>query len=762
MTRAYISSNAGQRYLLASSDITWTLREGVHPNIEEFDMMPGDPAHLETTDQPITLFIGTLEVKFLYVIGTRGGDNPNIERVVLADRRWWWKYKFVRRFYNMRRNIGVMRIPDPSSSPQALATIPKIAYQPWTLRDKTIGADPKQARWLSREVLNDILDSISHVEPGTPPKNVVGDPQIILQNLDIEDVMINSQGDAAMQTALGFLPEIGLYVDYDGKIRLFSRASGAEQTQIANAGPPIVGGGMIAKATKKNIRPKRVIVYFNYEPEVRFDFDEVPSTRLDTDRYADNVLPLPDFSNSALPSTDASDEKSTTRTECQGTWITMSEAFTAFGAAPGFSGNLTHQYVQKAMVPFVDLWGRIGSSGRFVPDADWVSRVSAIMQHYRRTYRINRVWVDNYFSIKPYRVATVNQATGTRAPAIAYADHCYLPSQRSFFNELIMSGNSNANDYSYCINVKSHPATVGQLANTRLNTKSKPAPAKVHIVDSDQGIIHLDYTVDEVRMFEAVLPSMMTMSDHEDDRDANGLPKFAGPSADVTQRGRPITFDTISSANLTSVPKLTANHSMSAIFTVIPGAPNDERALFAVIIEASDKNLSKKLPLGVRRGLENASGPDYEVWIGPNIETARMPWIDGDEGHPALVQELFGIGGDALQRAEAFSKRTQSKILNYERSFSGAASLNILALAAAARVYASFSDRYVGEMTAGMTGSVRPDGWLSEVSHTLAPNGVMTTHLGLPDQMASIDLMAFLPGDVRGMILKRADPGIAS
>ena len=86
------------------------------------------------------------------------------------------------------------------------------------------------------------------------------------------------------------------------------------------------------------------------------------------------------------------------------------------------------------------------------------------------------------------------------------------------------------------------------------------------------------------------------------------------------------------------------------------------------------------------------------------------------------------------------------------------ASLNQIALAAAASVYGSLVDRYEGSITGYMNGDVHLAGWTSELSHELDANGVATTRATFPEAVPQINLLSFLDSNSRAAILKLVQP----
>ena len=155
-----------------------------------------------------------------------------------------------------------------------------------------------------------------------------------------------------------------------------------------------------------------------------------------------------------------------------------------------------------------------------------------------------------------------------------------------------------------------------------------------------------------------------------------------------------------------------------------------------------------------------ALGPPMDVFIGPNVETARVAWRDGRKKtiERALGFDDTGVGTEQ----EDLSDAIRDLVVNDTRtttSFGG--SLDILAKAAAARVYAQLVDREMGEAATMINPSAVPTGWLTEVRHVLNPDGSMMTHMTMPPDVQRFNMLAYLDASTRAMVMKLASPSRA-
>lgn len=703
--------------ILGSSIARWTFHPGTQPYIGTFDMTPGDADSVLSGVRPITLVMQTrdaarLEVRNLYALERAPGPNPEIARVRVADRRWFWNRKHVLRRYNMRRHVSVKRLRADDLDVLA-PVVEDVWYAPFSLRGGLSSSPP----WRADEILSDVLQ---YVDP-TASRQIHEEISYRLHDYPVENLELDDPGDEAIGRVLSYLPEAAITISASGSIVVYSRTTGIDEAAIQDAGPETMGGGHVEVVSYKNTRPKEVHVLFTRECEVRFDFEEPASTggtvsRGAEDRFIENVVPIPDFTLNVPGIGEVS----------QGTWITFALALSAWNTdspLPVF-GNLDYQQIRKAFVPFIDMWGPIVLAGTAQPRADWASRVAAIQQHFRQTYRINRRWMDRILVLNAYRVATIDPETGTRAPATAYADYCVLGTQRTMFAELAAGGTP-----SYASNVSAYPA------DGSIGDDTRPAPARVSILDHDQGIVHLEWLADRFRLSDLILPSQMDYSGG------------SIPQADPTNRKQPIAFNCIGPGH--GYPQLSASHKVAMILTAIPGAPNDERQLHRIVRRPSD--VAKVLPEAMRRGLQDAQGPIVEVRIGSAIETARVAWSDR---HANEIDRAFGAK-DGTPKLDALTLNAGSQQQAGERG----ASLDAIATAAAARVYASFADRPVGAKTVRLSSATQLVGWIESLSHEIATDGVVSTRIELAAKTAVLNILSLMPASVRRQILKTAQPG---
>jgi hypothetical protein len=732
MTRALL----GGKPLLNSAAVSWPLREGVKPVIQSFDMAPNDALSLSTAPGPIELLIepeegNPVKVSNLWVLDIKPGEDKYISKVSVADRRWMWSYTHILRRYNIRRNVGTKRLVANDQVAAVNPTAALVSYWAWSLNGGNI--------WVTKSMLPDVLKAVSEAEFSKTGQRFtyklderIGDN---IKALPIEDLTLDDPGDQAVMRALSYLPEGMLYVDYDGTVVITSKATGDEKGIIQALLPEIGGEGHTDLVTNELIRPRYIEVLFTREVELVFDFSEQALvanqtvTEIGDARQMDNVLPSPDYT---LTTADGVPESRSPIV--QGTYITYGDAFNYWGNMPTVSTNgagrkMDHDIMQRALVPGMDLVAALLKAGS-QPDNNgaikpWTSRINTALSCYRTMYRISPKYMDRIFSIRAYRVTTIDPQSGTRAPAPAYGDYCWLYTQQTLIKQ-VRQANTSDGSPDWIINKTAYPSS-GKLDST-----AEVSPCLVTVEDEDQGIIKLQYMPNPIYgMNETILPSQVQLG--------------TMPTADITNRTRPLTFDSVT--NSRQAPKLSPSHKLKVLLTAVPAAPNTSAQLHKIRVNPPD--IAQMLPNASAAGLENAKGPVMQIRIGPQIEVARVQWSDD---RSAELDKCFGIGeGEPNLDGLVINEGAPANLQN-------GASLNALAKAAAARLYASLCNRFEGKMAGYMNGQIRPAGWASEIVHTLAPDGVAITSVAMPEQLPQFSLFSFLDSASRQAILRLVQP----
>lgn len=745
MTFAYPTITLAGEPVLATTTAQWSLRPGVEPVVEEFDLRPASRAVLSRylgRPEPVTLsYLGT-SYENLFVLREDPAANEHIYRVLVADRRYLWRFRHVHERINLRRRVGVKRRGawddrglvgvDRSALEQSAAAF---TYRRWTVEPDTLM--PYSPRQLLRRIMR-LVDRDA---------KVTLDPNVTDLQTPIEDLELDDPGNVAIQRMLSYLPGATVTVDPDGGVRFYFVPDDRDEALHGALSPEIVGGGHTIRLRDTLDRPSKIRVKFSWQVEMRFDFlddaagdedalkNETPKGSV-TPRRLENVLEVPDH-RLALPDG---------REVAQGTWLTFAEAWQAWIAQDpptGSLGTALRDSVREAFIPDMGLWSALDLWGRFDRNGiesgrlrNWAARIAAVQQHYRTSFRLPKDWLDRVLHIHPYLVGTWDRVTGSRAAAVAYGGYAVRPAQKGFYLE----GASGARDLFYAFNVPGYPGT-----NAPITSASKPSPAVVSVVDADQGILRLDYRVSRYGIEDMIWPSLL-----------EGVPNRNPDDFGRSTVAWNATFDETGD----DVPRLAASHAVAVLFTVTPATT----ILYEVVVEPRD--VLGLLPASVRDRIgDTAHGPELDLRIGPGIESARVAWSD-DPDLRRVVEGLFYPENIAElrdrpdQKDAVVSNRLRSLVTNdAEQAAIGerAASLRNIALAAAASAWARWAERPIGTISGAYDGGLRLAGATADLAHTTSTEGVSTTRATFLPAVEPLSMFGLMDGSTRRILMRTLD-----
>lgn len=685
----------GGHHLDAVAPIRWRIAAGTEP-VQEVIEVHQKTAELllalKEEPQTLTIKIGDRPAESfngIWILTAAPGSRPETMGILLSDLRWKWSRKLIKRTFNWRRRSGARRRIGPEGTPIQIAPVnDDVDFQPWSL----MTPDGKPAvlggtgtvRWTPRAALENVMGELAAGDGFAFEWDIPEDA--IPQTTSFEMVDLIDQGNQALSILLSYMPSTDLYVDRQGKVIFFDRLSGQEFQGIANA-IKYMGGPIPKFINFEQIRPKEVHVYFTPEIEVRFDFG---GSTTEDGRFLRNVLPLPD------PNTTINGKE-----YVQGTWHEFSTGLYA-------AWNAT----VAARIPIseaaINLWWFAGKLqqlyakfGELNPLELWAQRVNAIHNHYRQTFQINRRWMDRMQSIRNYRVGILDTENGTRAPSQAFTDYCVRADDLTVRVQNV--GNLGFNIFGY----------------NALLKDAKAAPVDVQLLDSDIGILHLDYVADPWGISAEIIPSAVDNI----------------PTADISDLTRPLWWHGAKiSGGAPAMPQLHSTHQVAVVITAAPAAPNDLRQMYKRVVTPAEVQNRPGVGIGA------AKGPIYEVWIGPQV-TARFMWSDG---HAAQIEAAFGAGGLAETDLEPL-------LVNGD-------DVEAMALNKAAEIYSRFTNRWQGGLATMLDGSWEPRGNLLEVAHTVETNGKPQTSFVLPAERAALDPWANLPASVRAVVKREVQP----
>lgn len=732
-------------YPVVSGPNRWRYREGVHHTEAIFEVSPAVAKSLQgiaahRTLSPVTLHLEiegrpVEEVQNLFIVQVGPGVDKYSFKVKLADRRFWWDYCHVEKFFNMRRKVGVRRV-DQYDLINLIATPDVFWYAPWTLRVPDAGAAGK---WSAHEALAAVLDEIKQAETdaGYAPFSYTISADAIKDEMPVEQLEINDQGAGALARILSYMPLGALRVNAAGNVVVYSRADGGEKAVARRLRPELLGEGHIRMVDNSIQRPREVHVLFSTEPELRINYLEARTYK---DAFQNGVLKSSavteanlelDMEN-VLPSPDPSLTLENGLSVAEGTYITVDQAFKAWGNAPRIGKPLDHPIVQRLFNPYFDLWGPLGRLGQLDPLHPWTARIAALQRHYRQTFRINRRIMDRLWKIEGKRFGSVDVVTGQRSCATAYFDRCEIYARPMFIHQHDMG--YKPGEATYGTNVAGYPGG----ADGAIDSNTWVGPATVNVVDSDQGIVHLDFKMHPLHLDEKILPGMM---------DGDSM-----PSADLQAfaRGtsrRPFTFD--SRVRNGKFPALVGQFKCAIILTAIPGAPNSDQKLVRVVIRPQD--ILDIIPGSLADHIESSNGPVMEVRVGPSVETARIPWFDSAKDR---IKAMLGIPEIPDRPPDV-----NDLVINLDtNSQTGGASLNAIARAYAARIYAGLCNHMSGVAAGVLAAGTEPAGWVQEVQHAIDAKGPGVTIVQLPDKLPAMNMLQFLDSTTRAIVMRIPAP----
>lgn len=725
---AFISAGGSTAaVMLAANEVGWPSYPGVSPVTRVFQVTPrGLRNLLRTVGKPVTLHVDDDRFENLYVIRRAPGPNPRVEAVVLADRRVFWPFKHVKMSINQRRRNGYRR----RGSWQEELQQDVVAKLQW--KENTLFAP--DTPWRATTLLTRVIKTVD------PEARLRIDSEGELNPVPIEALELDDPGDGAIQQVLGRVPGAEITVDPDGTVRLFNRLNSKDQFLVGvgglwpeeqgTTGPEIDGGGHIVKVVEHGLRPEFVRVWFTIEAEIRMDYvdddlggeAEVDATgRRDgpfhprLPRVIENVIQVPDF---RLAAADGLPDMS------QGNFVNFGRYLQRLRAEGGVGAKLTEKLVRRAAITKLGLWKFLNIAGaRDLNNADvsWAARFGAIRSDFRSLFRILPEWVDRFDSVRAHLVANNDLLSGQRAPALALGDICVAFNLRgTAFN--LKKGLVDQ----WATNIPGYPGKNVAIASNKVSH-----PGRIQFTDAEQGVLRLRYNPDPYGKHEEVYPSFIT-----------GIPSRGSP---FNANRQPLSFDLYKKNGV--VAELSENMQVAFLFTATP-VVTEPNQMYYVDIRA--EQVAKMLPEAIREGLgRTVKGLRKDVRIPAAVETARIAW---KEDQASVIESIFGVGNPPPEPADY-----RNLLINGDGpsdQFTGA-SLQSLAEAAAAAVYARTPARVYGAKTIPMNLGLKVDGHIAEIDHALNPNGAKLSRITIAEDVTALDMFAFMDAGTRQVVLKQ-------
>ncbi len=697
----------------------WTQSVGESPHMRVFEIeasraqslfakatLYGSVLTLDSTQEGL----GTSTIRALTILGTSPSDNPHTLMLTVSDRRWTWGHPWFRRSYNARRKSGERRLVGEGVPRAAQLEVDIDTFIVWSLKDEA-------TIWTGKEALDDAVEFVA-ARDGFAVRDESGVTSLI----DVEGLEIDIDADVGLTQVMAYFGlALGLYIDDDGTAVLINRLDDGEfglvgasvpgsealrtvtrdQLEGLSHGPPLVGSPLWAVQDRSMERASEVRIHFTRAIELRVDFKEsgFNASTLGAEPSWENVLPAPE------------DLTLGDREIVRGTWITFSEYITDFmGKQTPLIDDLptlTFKVIREQFMGPIGLmayaWPRLDLGGL------WRRRISPIMQHYRLTLRLPKLWLDRIRNLRVYRVAVEDISTGARAPSLVYADHAIWLSGRP---PLSKTENDPPEAHEIVRNVLANETSGPGVINETPLADLTPAEATLRLIDEDQGIVQFAYLLDiEGKTMNVIRSALLPTSIPTDD-----------VAEDNVYLGDGI---------------LSEDHEMAIVVTVGMGSPNDERQFHTEVV--TPEEALTKMPTN-RIGV--AKGPPVTLRVTVGDSVARFAWDDGksDAIYVAFTDKagLKEALGDPVNQSE----------------------VRDVALAEAARYYTSMVDHVEGSLTTAFAPGAKPRGTVASVSHEAKPGplGGMVTTLDLPSEPPKISLDVLLSTGTRKIVRRQLDP----
>jgi hypothetical protein len=243
------------------------------------------------------------------------------------------------------------------------------------------------------------------------------------------------------------------------------------------------------------------------------------------------------------------------------------------------------------------------------------------------------------------------------------------------------------------------------------------SPAYVRILDDQVGIIHLDYQRDFRGVADNIIPSAV-----------KNMPTSDMGRSDLSQTWGEYSQDG------SKLPALYTVHGCSIVLTMVPGSPNGLGQMHKETITPSDvQNIVPNLtPAG-------ASGPRWELFVGPEVLVARVGW---DDDSVSLIEKAFDGEAD------------RNKPVDLSAITLNGSDLKEVAKAVAAAVWKRFQTRVLGDKAVRLNPDLPITGAITDIEHGVDIKGRAITKIRLAEELSAIDPLSLLPASVRAMIFR--------
>jgi len=724
--------------LAASSAVAWRFTTGTRPFTATFSVYYKDwDSQLRqkighTSNLSITDARGkTLDIQRLTLLHEVPSGAPNLRSFVLADLRWRWQYPLISRDYNVPKKTGD-RTAQVNTPFPGFVTTDEYDYKGFSLKEG-------KRVWTARAALEDVLGQLKR-EGFSFDYSVdsfpIDEGSGAQRAFTMQNVVLRDQGDVALSRILAYIPGAEIWVDASGTVRIINGADlSAAESYFRSLPGATWDGERAVIVDRKAIRPRKVTVHYQREVEIILEYSDAFSgtvARPAKNRpYIENVIQTVDDSTTVTEFDPVTGQTVTKANLPPGTWV----EFRAWLAAmdedrPPNSFPWNFDTIKTFWV-VGELDGALGGGGLDLDESANISmRIQAIKQHFRQSFRINRLLMDRTRDIQNVSAMLLDPYTGTRGPSRVWGQATIIPTKKGEMMTLRKDPN---NAFLYR-NVDYFAPTQNEFLGRTV--QAPHGPTKVNILDRDLGIFRLDWILSPYGTDESFVPCML-----QDEQGRSNVPRRDLSRQDDDPMG--VGFKVESGSNSIF---LAGSLSYRVLLTFIPGAPNNKRAFHPIELTASDVEAFVEGDWRIGSGF----GPDLEVFIPPSEATARFAW-QSDIAAGTSVGNLFGLNEeDPLEGGINGTEIPGYVLTNGERELASHSR------AVASEVYASFADSLQGRVaTIVPEEGVKIAGNMSGVTvqAAAAPSGKVSAMHDFPGVQKPISRLALMSESARQVVL---------
>ena len=724
--------------LAASSTISWRFTTGTRPHMATFSV------HRSDWDNRLKGRLGvegdlvivdargaTLTISKLTILHEVASAAPNLRSFVLADRRWRWQYTLISRDYNVPKKTGdrtaLVNVPY-----EGFVTVDEYDYKNYSLQ----GGDTV---WTAQATLEDVITQLQDEGDGFPfsiDSFPVTEASGGRREFSIQNIVLRDQGDVALSRVLSYIPGATLWVDASGTVRVINGADLSAAKRYFESLPGATWDGERAvEIDRKAIRPRRIIVHYQREVEVLFNYGDNFSNTTISDLnpaapYLENCIQTVDDKTTVTEYDPIAKRQVTKSNLPPGTWVNFKSWLVAMDAIrPPDSAPWTFKTIALHWIEG-ELDGALGAGGLDLDtEANISMRVQAIKQHFRQSFRINRRFMDNVRDIKNVSAMLLDPYTGARGPSRVWSQSAVVPSSKGKMT--MQKDSSRAFVYR---NVDYFTPTLGEYNGRTI--EAAHGPTKVNMVDRDLGIFRLDWIVSPYGTDHSFLPSLVVNED--------GL--FTVPQRDLAKQDDEPMGAGIKVESGSNGIFLSDRLSARVMLTIVPGAPNNKNAFHKETINASDVDAFTTGDWHIGGG----QGPDLEVFVAPTEATARFAW-QNDHSAQGTVGRLLGLyDDDSIESGVEGEELPGYVLVNKDRE------LYSHSRAVAAELFINFSNSLQGRVaTIVPDDGVEIAGNMSGVTVQVAaaPSGKVSAMHEFPGTQKPISRLALMNEGARQVVL---------